>query len=1340
MDFTPASQNGVVPVTELGSLQSKFALAVSSTSTIIGQTLVVKAISNAAMYKTVPVTFYCQWTGTATTLVLGTSTFYNTTTAALVTADLNTGTNYLWAEWPGEGLFAGQSTVDAPVTVLVDDGIPLGGAIDIVILPSTGNLVVGEGTATIYASLTTSTNVVGNLRFYVDNVYIGRSALLANQAIIQVDNLSAGTRNIQVEWPGGDLDGTRYEGKFESTTYQVLRGTSVGGNLVLTTSKDRAIQGEGQLTFTANITTSTSLPGRITFYQGTESLGYGDVVGNSATITVNNLFPTGYLPFTAEWDGNQSSHPRYIEKTSNTATITIAEKETIPSLTLAVSPASAVRNSGNVTMTATANTSTPVTGLVKFYSGATLFDSANFASNVATVNVPTTFAAGTYTVYAYFIGSDSTPKYYPVTSNSATLTVINGFDIGSNLVLTASQPQVIDEPIRLTAKLTTSTVTTGTVVFYQNNLPFANAEISTTGTAFTSTTLSSTGSYVYKAYWVGGTMSNGLPYVGKLSNTTTVSIVLADTLGGSFTLASSDNTEVVSNPITLRATLNTSTVVTGTTSGAVTFYVTTASLQYTDYSVIYDVTPSSISKDSNNVYDNLRFTSTTTLDRILTTQVSTLETLGDRLDILFNGTSYDNRTYDYLPITPVSLQTRFNEAGGGSGPYSFQNGIGIQALSTATLAALGLTFATDYYNFQPPGPGNPLPLNQPNPFVSSEFYLYYDGIALRDLNNNLQPKFRLVRKTPVSGTNITSEWILETYAYVNNINVDTPGAGWLRWYVATPGTPGSQYQLPDNWLTRRWTMRVASVDSRYNNFNDIYYKMTNVGGINRLEVWDTSSSTQYGQTSTTIVKPGILNNWLNLTTGTVQLKVTSRVLSTGTVANPTYSLLTSPTTGNRVLGTSTFVLNTASITLAAGVLNTGSYQIYAEWAGKSVAPKLFGKTSNTLQQDVSSKQTANITVAYSQSPYRYYNTNTQQNTGLTATIYGSGLFGAATGGVEVLDVTDVNNPIPLGIVPFAATTGTTATATVSWNPNALNQLPEQTRNLQFNYQGDAYYYSSTVTDSLSIIGAGVAAVVSVNANTPNRITGGTYANQILGNTVNLQATFANSQFAPSFVNFEIVGGDSLGTATVVNGVAELNSVNFGGYGTYTVKVSYTPTLFYKDSNNLAVTLRSTLALPVTMMTPPEATFDNPSHTRQITLTGSGPIWCAARTDRNSGSGIVVKFSVPDVRYLPDSIRNSLTLSPKPTTAAEQNTNAAGWNISGTFTDNLTQNYIALRQNNLLVDGTITYVMNPIFNQGDGDQSYIGFWLEISGTGITGRNTNVNSSSGKGIFRVSRNLD
>lgn len=1330
MDFTPASQNGVVPVTELGSLQSKFALAVSSTSTIIGQTLVVKAISNAAMYKTVPVTFYCQWTGTSTTAVLGTSSFYNTTTAALVTADLNTGTNYLWAEWPGEGLYAGQSTVDAPVTVLVDDGVPLGGAIDIVILPSTGNLVVGEGTATIYASLTTSTNVIGNLRFYVDNVYIGRSPLLANQAIIQVDNLAAGTRTIQVEWPGGDLDGTRYEGKFDSTTYEVLRGTSVGGDLVLTPSKSRAISGEGQLTFTANITTSTSLPGRITFYQGTESLGYGDVVGNSATITVNNLFPTGYIPFTAQWDGNQSSHPRYIEKISNTATITIAEKETIPSMTLSVSPASAVRNSGNVTMTATANTSTPVSGLVKFYSGATLFDSTNFVNNVATVNVPTTFAAGTYTVYAFFVGSDSSPKYFPLTSNSATLTVINGFDIGSNLVLTASQPQVIDEPITLTAKFNTSTITSSTVVFYQNNLPFASAEMSSTGTAFTTTTLSSTGSVVYKAYWVGGTMSNGLPYVGKLSNTTTVNVVLADTLGGSFTIASSDNTEVVSNPITLRATLNTSTVVNGTTGGAVTFYVTTSSLQYTDYNVIYDVTPSSISKDSNGVYDNLRFTSTTTLDRILTTDVSSLNTLGDRLDILFNGTSYDNRTYDYLPITLTSLQTRQDQYGQ---PYQFQNSLGIQALSTATLTGLGLTYATTYFN----RPNTDFQLNQPSPFGSSEFYLYYDGIPLRDINGIRQPKFRMVRKSPIEG--YSSEWILEAFAYLVNPNVQTPGEGWSRYYLVTPGSVGA-YQLPENWQSRRWTARVASVDSRYNNYNDIYYKMTNVGGVNRIEVWDTSSSTQYGQTSTTIVKPGILNNWLNLTTGTVQLKVTSRVLSTGTVANPTFRVLTSPTTGTPVLGTSTFVNNTASITLAAGVLNTGSYQIYAEWAGKSVAPKLFGKTSNTLQQEVLSKQTANITVAYSQSPYRYYNTNTQQNTGLTATIYASGAFGPATGGVEVLDVTDVNNPIPLGIVPFAATTGTTATATVSWNPNALGQAPEQTRNLQFNYQGDAYYYASTVTDSLLITGAGVAAVVRVNSNTPNRITGGTFRDQILGTTiVSLEAVFANSEFAPSFVNFEVIGGDSLGSAPVVDGVAQLNNVDFGSYGTYTVKLSYTPTVFYKDSNTISVTLRSTVALPITMITPPEATFDNPSHTRQITLTGSSPIWCAARTDRNSGSGIVVKFSVPDVRYLPDNIRNSLTLSPKPTTAAEHNANAATWNISGTFTDNLTQNYIALRQNNLFVDGTITYVMSPQFNQSAGDQSYIGFWLEISGTGITGRNTNANSSNSKGIFRVSQSL-
>ena len=1329
MDFKPASQNGVVPVTELGSLQSKFALAVSSTSTIVGQTTVLKAISNAAMYKTVPVTFYCQWTGTSTTLVLGTSSFYNTTTAALVTSDLNTGTNYLWAEWPGEGLFAGQSTVDAPVTVLVDDGIPLGGAIDIIILPSSGNLVVGEGTATIYASLTTSTNVIGNLRFYVDNVYIGRSALLANQAIIQVDNLAAGLRNIQVEWPGGDLDGTRYEGKFDSTTYEVLRGTAVAGDLTLTASKSRAIQGEGTLTFAAAINTSTSLPGRITFYQGSESLGYAAVVNNSATITVNNLFPTGYIPFTAEWDGNQSSHPRYIEKTSNTVTITVAEKETIPSLTLTVSPAQAVRNSGNVIMTATANTTTAVSGLVKFYSGATLFDTANFASNVATVNVPTTFAAGTYTVYAYFIGSESTPKYFPITSNSATLSVITGFDIGSNLVLTASQPQVINEPIRLTAKLTTSTVTTGTVVFYQNNLPFANAEISTTGTASTSTILSSTGSYVYKAYWVGGTMPNGLPYVGKLSNTTTVNVVLADTLGGSFTLASSNNTEVVANPVILSASLNTSTVVNGTTGGAVTFYVTTATLQYTDYSIVYDVTPNSISKDSNGVFDNLRFTSTTTLDRILTTDVSNLNSYGDRLDILFNGTSYDNRTYDYLPFTPTSLQTRFIE---GSGPAQLQNGIGIQAVSTATLAALGLTFATDYYNYVPQF-GVPKPLNQPNPFGSSEFYLYYDGIPLRDINNDRQPKFRLVRKTPQSGTNITSEWILETYSYVNNINVTTPGAGWLRWFVVTPGGNGD-YQLPDNWLNRRWTMRVASLDAKYANYNDVYYRLTNVGGIKGLEVWDASSSTQYGQTSTTLIKPGILANWMNLTTGTVQLKVTSRVSSTGTVNNPTFRLLTSPTTGNRVLGTSTFVNNVATLSLTPGVLNTGSYQLYAEWAGKSVAPKLFGKTSNTLQQDILSKQNADVSVTFSQSPYKYYKTDGTPNTGLTATIYASGIFGAATGGVEILDITDANNPIPLGIVPLNAAT-TPATATINWNPTALGQLPEQTRTLRFDYQGNSYYNASTLTQTLSIVGADIAAVVSVNRNTPNRISAGTFANQILGTTVNLKATFANSQFAPSTVSFNIVGIDSLGTAPVIDGVAELNNVDFGSVGTYTVNVSYTPTVLYKGSNNLSVVLKSNFVLPVTMIVDPAAPWQNPLHTRQISLPeNGGSIWCVA-DNSNVLETFFLKFSVPDIRYLPDSIRNSITATLKPGNATEHNANAATWNISGSFTGGLKNTNIALRQNNLLTDGTITYVATPDFNIGVTGQRFIGFWLEITGTNVSGRNTNLNSSSGRGIYRI-----
>ena len=70
MNFEPASQNGVIPITDYKTKDSDFMVGVSSTSTVAGQPVVLKAISNAAMYKTVPVTFYAtQTVGTQTNTI-----------------------------------------------------------------------------------------------------------------------------------------------------------------------------------------------------------------------------------------------------------------------------------------------------------------------------------------------------------------------------------------------------------------------------------------------------------------------------------------------------------------------------------------------------------------------------------------------------------------------------------------------------------------------------------------------------------------------------------------------------------------------------------------------------------------------------------------------------------------------------------------------------------------------------------------------------------------------------------------------------------------------------------------------------------------------------------------------------------------------------------------------------------------------------------------------------------------------------------------------------------------------------------------------------------------------
>lgn len=163
------SVNGATQETPEGSKTSSFGLIASSTLTTYGSILVLKAISDAALYKTVPVEFYDDTTSTyvstLTTTLLGTSTFVNTTDAPLTLTDLSTGTHYIHAYWPGEAKFGEVTTEAKPITITIIAGWPLEGDFTLTATPDSGTLVVGEGTATFVASFSTSTVVPRNVIF-----------------------------------------------------------------------------------------------------------------------------------------------------------------------------------------------------------------------------------------------------------------------------------------------------------------------------------------------------------------------------------------------------------------------------------------------------------------------------------------------------------------------------------------------------------------------------------------------------------------------------------------------------------------------------------------------------------------------------------------------------------------------------------------------------------------------------------------------------------------------------------------------------------------------------------------------------------------------------------------------------------------------------------------------------------------------------------------------------------------------------------------------------------------------------------------------------------------------
>jgi hypothetical protein len=924
MEFTPVSQNGIIPPTQLKTRLSNSKLLINSTSSAYGQTVVLKFLNDAPYYKQSSVTFYSKWThnGTTSTVTLGTSTFVDTVTAPLVINNLGTGTHQLYAVWPGEDRYAGVDTSANPLDITVAPGVALGGTFTATVTPPSGTVVIGEGAVTITATLSTSTQVPGNILFFIDHQQIGSAPLIKNTATFVTNTIPAGTHDITVTWPGATINGINYSGENLDVNYTVLSGTTITAPLAINITPSHGIYLEGSLSITASILNNLNLPGNIQFYQnGSPILGPQVVNNNSATIYLTNNLSVGTSTFYAVWDGNQADHPRYIPITSNTINWNNYARENPGTITMTVSPNPSAHIAQTV-FTAALSTTTLVPGNITFYVDGAPFGSAPLVSNHATLSTGT-LAVGNHVVYAYYPGNDTAPKYYSTASSTSTLVVYEGYILDRPLNLSISSIDVVNKPITYTASVTTSTSLSNTVNFnlYEN----VTTITTTTSTAIITVSIVTT--------------ATGAPFLPPHNTRSSYQMQIIDSV-----------------PLGYRFQLPTWTTGTwqleaGDTSLFPLYKAPGFNYYVRGYLIQQGLTSQQVA-DAENAYNLFasntasQYTITFSGQESTVTSVTTISTANVFVETL--GST------DFNTLTNTAILTATNISS--TGTYQVQaNWIG------------GYVPNGNYYQ---PAFSNTVTMTVTNATILGGTFTLTSNNTTSPVTTATIFTAKLNTSTVINGTtggSVTLQSIVATTVtntVTNQFNLQTLG---YNYYIAAGSQLGATYNQS------QWEILLNDTNQDAWFISNSTYNYQN------------GSSVVY-QGPLYIVRNGQLQNGVyvySYTNGDVNVSVVSGLnfsvpgvnavgdglalnyAFTGQNIDP-YSYITQgywPVTGVTVGGattsthyiygistTSTFANNTATFTIPANTLGAGTYTFIASWAGTTVSPYYASTTSNTIIQ------------------------------------------------------------------------------------------------------------------------------------------------------------------------------------------------------------------------------------------------------------------------------------------------------------------------------------------------------------------------------------------------------
>lgn len=308
------------------------------------------------------------------------------------------------------------------------------------------------------------------------------------------------------------------------------------------------------VTLTAQVQTSgTNVPtGRVTFYDGSTSIGTINLASGVATFVTSSL-TLGSHSLTASYEGDQYNNP----STSSAVTQVVKQAATVN--LVSSNTTSVIKQS--VTFTATVTAAGSPTGTITFQDGSSTLSAVSInGSGVAQITV-NTLSVGAHSITASYSGDLNTIS---AVSNVVTQTVQK--DTSSTTLGAAPSSIKAGEPLTLTATVSNSglVAVTGSVTFKDGSNILGTASLNGSGIAtWTATGLN------------GGRHSFTAAYGGDANNSASTSTALSftvDAISTTTLLSPSASTVDAGAQLQLSATVTPSQTTGGQVTGTVTFY------------------------------------------------------------------------------------------------------------------------------------------------------------------------------------------------------------------------------------------------------------------------------------------------------------------------------------------------------------------------------------------------------------------------------------------------------------------------------------------------------------------------------------------------------------------------------------------------------------------------------------------------------------------------------------------------------------------------------------------------------------------------------------------------